>query len=184
MAAVNEMMVERARIFATAAHAATGQTRKYTGKPYIEHPKAVVALLRSVVGKYDSEMLAAAWLHDVVEDTEVSLSLIEHEFGIYVSVIVDGLTDVSRPEDGSRTARKQIDLLHTSHALPTAKTIKLADIIDNVSNVVERDPQFAKVYVPEKANLLSVLSDGNRELYDLACDKLKTAMYAINNLTE
>ncbi|WP_274872826.1 HD domain-containing protein, partial [Serratia marcescens] len=58
-------LAERARRYATKAHAAIDQRRKYTDDPYIVHPQAVMELVRSV--PHTEEMLAAAWLHDTVE---------------------------------------------------------------------------------------------------------------------
>lgn len=60
-------LVERARRYATKAHAAIDQRRKYTNDPYIVHPQAVMEIVSSV--PHSEEMLAAAWLHDTVEDT-------------------------------------------------------------------------------------------------------------------
>jgi hypothetical protein len=82
------------------------------------------------------------------------------------------LTDVSRPEDGNRAARKAIDLAHTAKASPAAKTIKLADLIDNTRSIVERDPDFAKVYLQEKARLLEVLQEGDPTLMAMAREYL------------
>ena len=67
-------IVEKARLFATSAHAAVGQKRKYTNEPYIVHPAEVAKLVEDVGGT--QEMIAAAWLHDVIEDTQVPLELI------------------------------------------------------------------------------------------------------------
>lgn len=159
-------IVEKARIFATAAHHAARNTRKYTGKPYINHPAAVVGILRAV--HHTPEMLAAAWLHDTVEDTGVPLKLIESEFGEAVADLVEMLTDVSAPLDGNRAARKAKDREHTAKASPAAKTIKLADLIDNTSSICEHDPEFAKVYLAEKAELLQVLTEGNEFLFSEA----------------
>ncbi|VDZ55823.1 bifunctional (p)ppGpp synthetase II/ guanosine-3',5'-bis pyrophosphate 3'-pyrophosphohydrolase [Serratia odorifera] len=64
---MSSTLVERARRYATKAHAAIDQRRKYTNAPYIVHPQAVVEIVRSV--PHTDEMLAAAWLHDTVEDT-------------------------------------------------------------------------------------------------------------------
>lgn len=154
----------RARIFATAAHHAVGQVRKYTGEPYINHPAEVVAIL-AVLDDVTPRMIAAAWLHDVVEDTGVPLSVIREEFGDYVAVLVEGLTDVSRPEDGNRSARKALDRAHASKQTPACKTIKLADLISNTRSIVAHDPEFAKVYLAEKRLLLEVLREGNRDLW-------------------
>lgn len=156
----------RAEEFATAAHARAGQVRKYTGDPYIEHPRAVVALVRSV--PHDESMLAAAWLHDTVEDTGVTIDEIRDEFGHDVADLVAWLTDVSQTTDGNRKARKAIDRAHTAKAPPRAKTIKLADLIDNSRSIVERDPKFALVYLEEKRLLLPHLKSGGPTLWDMA----------------
>lgn len=156
----------KARQFAEAAHDSIGQRRKYTGEPYINHPAAVVELVRSV--PHTSEMLAAAWLHDVVEDTPVGLVSIIIEFGVEVALLVDHLTDVSQSSHGNRSARKAKDLAHTAKASPAAKTIKLADLIDNSRSIMAHDPDFAVVYMAEKALLLEVLREGDATLWVMA----------------
>lgn len=155
-----------AAIFAADAHSRVKQVRKYTGDPYIEHPRAVAALVRSV--PHDEAMLAAAWLHDTVEDTGVSLADIIHEFGPDVGSLVEQLTDVSKPSDGNRKLRKALDREHTAKATPRAKTIKLADLIDNSKNIVERDPKFAVMYLEEKRLLLPFLKSGDPTLWETA----------------
>lgn len=160
-------IVERARLFATAAHHAVGQVRKYTGEPYINHPAEVVGILAGS-GAACPEMLAAAWLHDVVEDTQVGIDIIRDEFGACVTTLVEGLTDVSQPEDGNRKVRKAIDRAHTAGQSPACKTIKLADLISNTRSIVERDPEFAKVYLAEKRLLLEVLRAGDPGLWQQA----------------
>lgn len=157
-------MEERARDFATRYHAS--QRRKYTGEPYITHPAAVADLVRSV--QHTEAMICAAWLHDTVEDTPATLDEIERVFGFEVAALVERLTDISKPSDGTRAVRKAIDREHTARASPQAKTIKLADLIDNTRSIVERDPSFAKVYLSEKALLLEVLRDGDATLWEMA----------------
>lgn len=155
-----------AKQFSTGAHARVNQRRKYTDDPYINHPAAVVELVRSV--PHTEVMLAAAWLHDTVEDTDVTLDQVRDLFGEEVAQLVEMLTDVSKPEDGNREARKTLDRAHTSHTSPEAKTIKLADLIDNTRSIVERDPNFAVTYMMEKVLLLQVLRDGDPTLLDMA----------------
>jgi (p)ppGpp synthase/HD superfamily hydrolase len=157
---------ERAHVFATQAHASIDQRRKYTGEPYVVHPVAVAALVQSV--PHTPEMIAAAYLHDVVEDTPVTIEEIEREFGTEVAELVGWLTDVSKPEDGSRKVRKQKDLEHTAKAPAAAKTIKIADLIDNTLTIRDRDPAFWKVYRREKMALLEVLKDGDQTLWQQA----------------
>lgn len=152
--------------FARDAHASVGQVRKYTGEPYIVHPVAVAKLVRSV--PHSNAMLAAALLHDVVEDTPVELNEIEFEFGDEIAELVGWLTDVSRPEDGNRAVRKHLDLLHTAKSSPSAKTIKLADLIDNTKTIAVHDQAFWQRFRKEKRALLEVLKDGDPTLWRMA----------------
>ena len=98
-------MLERAIQFATQAH--KGQFRKYTGEPYITHPLAVMEIVKGVPG-HTPEMLVAAVLHDVVEDTDVSLMEIQEEFGDAVSDLVLHLTDISTPPEPAE--HEELDL--------------------------------------------------------------------------
>lgn len=164
-------ITERAKRFAESAHASVDQRRKYSGEAYIEHPAAVVELVRSV--PHTEAMVCAAWLHDVAEDTPRTLNDIQHEFGFEIATLVEMLTDVSKPGDGNRATRKAIDREHTAKACPQAKTIKLADLIDNTRSIVAHDPKFAKVYLAEKALLLEVLRDGDAVLWKLAHDSIQ-----------
>jgi len=151
--------------FATKAHAE--QKRKYTGAPYIEHPIAVAEIVRSVL--HTEAMIAAAYLHDVVEDCDVSILKIAAVFGDEVAHLVSCLTDVSRPSDGNHAERKRIDREHLARAPAEAKTVKLADLIDNEDSILERDPDFARVYIREKKLLLPHLVQGNHALWWRAC---------------
>nr|MBA2817645.1 GTP pyrophosphokinase rsh [Candidatus Pantoea persica] len=105
-------------------------------------------LVRSVSS--DDALLAAAWLHDTVEDTDSTLGDIESHFGPRVAELVEMLTDSAQPQAKNRVARKIAYFRHTATALPEAKTIKLADIIDNTRAIVRFDPYFARVYLVEK----------------------------------
>lgn len=120
-------------------------------------------------------MICAAWLHDTVEDTPATLDEVERVFGFEVAALVEMLTDVSKPSDGNRAVRKAIDREHTAKASPQAKTIKLADLIDNTRSITEHDPKFAAVYLAEKALLLEVLRDGDATLLEIARRGLQTA---------
>ena len=159
-------MVEKARVFATAAHAAVAQLRKYTNEPYIVHPAEVVSIVTSV--PHTDEMLAAAWLHDTVEDTGVTIETIRAEFGETVAELVGWLTDVSRPDHGNRAARKAVDRAHTAMAPAEAQTVKLADLISNTRSIMEHDEKFAKTYLEEKRMLLEVMTKGDATLMAIA----------------
>jgi hypothetical protein len=159
-------LVDRARLYATEAHQRINQRRKYNNEPYDVHLHEVAKLVESVSG--DTEMIAAAWLHDTVEDTQATLDDIEAEFGVAVAELVEELTDVSRPGDGNRAVRKAIDRRHLAQASARAKTVKLADLIDNCKDITRHDPGFAQVYLAEMDDLLDVLQDGDVQLYKRA----------------
>lgn len=157
-------LVENALEFA--AHSHRGQVRKYSGEPYILHPMAVAALVKNVGG--DEEMQAAALLHDVVEDCEVTIGTVQRLFGPRVAEMVLALSDMQTPADGNRAKRKAAFAARLARSSGVVQTIKLADLIDNTRTIVERDPGFAKVYLAEKRDLLKVLTEGNPVLHELA----------------
>lgn len=111
-----DYLVEKARLYATSAHARINQFRKYTLQPYDVHLKAVAGLVASICD--DKAMIAASWLHDTVEDTPATFEDLEREFGPDVMNLVKELTDVSRPSDGNRAIRKAIDRHHLAAASP------------------------------------------------------------------
>lgn len=168
-------LVETAKAIATEAHA--GQKRKYTGDDYITHPQAVVRILKTIpfpninyLGHTRDEMLAAAWLHDVVEDTDTTLQQIRKATNKTVASLVKRLTDISKPSHGNRMVRKSIDRWHTARGDFTSKTIKLADLIDNSDSIIKYDVGFRKVYMQEMALLLAVLKGGHPTLQKTADD--------------
>ena len=158
----NSELVARACCFAKSAHDAMGQRRKYSGAPYWVHPQAVAERVAMVTD--DETMIAAAWLHDVLEDTPVSVGELRAKFGERVAALVLELTNISCYSDGNRSVRKRIDREHTARAQPDAKTIKIADVIDNVTAIVENDPGFARIYLIEKAMQLETLVGGDSSL--------------------
>jgi len=164
-------LVNKAQAYAAYHHGLIDQRRKYTNDPYIVHPARVVDLVKQV--KHTDEMLAAAWLHDVVEDTSVTLNDIEEHFGKKVASLVEMLTDVSKPTDGNRKIRKAIDKEHLSKASPDAMTIKLADLIDNSNSIIDHDPDFAKIYLKKIAILMDILVWGDSILYNMVMDILE-----------
>ncbi len=140
-----------------------GQLRKYTHEPYHVHPFEVAKFLKDI-GMPD-EVLAAAYLHDVVEDCDVTEGEIIALFGDRVAELVMMVTDVSKPEDGNRKFRKNMDKDHLARADADGQSIKLADLISNSKSICEHDPGFARVYMREKKALLSVLTKGDKKLY-------------------
>lgn len=157
-------LTAHAFLFADKAH--RGQVRKYTGEPYIAHPAAVAKIVATVTD--DVAMVAAALLHDTLEDTTTSYLDLVTAFGHDIADLVLEVTDVSKPSDGNRSVRKEIDRQHLAKASPRAKTIKLADLIHNSESICRYGKGFAVVYMLEKGDLLKVLKQGDSILYQQA----------------
>jgi len=157
-------IISKAKMLAGKAH--EGQFRKYTGMPYIVHPIEVATIVQTV--EHTDEMVAAALLHDVVEDTDYTVADIAKEVSPKVAELVDGLTDVSKPEDGNRAVRKAMDKDHLAEQNAEVHTIKLADVISNSQDIKVNDPKFAKVYIAEMKALLPVLDKGDKILFEKA----------------
>jgi (p)ppGpp synthase/HD superfamily hydrolase len=155
------MIILDAVKFAREAH--EGQQRKYTFKPYVFHPINVGFILTYITS--DENIIVGGILHDVIEDTDATEDDILHMFGRPITDYVMDVTNISKPEDGNRKVRKRIDREHLAEARPESKTIKLADIIDNARSIVKNDPDFAKVWLGEKKELLPYLVEGDARLY-------------------
>ncbi|HEX7857528.1 MAG TPA: HD domain-containing protein [Sphingobium sp.] len=155
-------LVERAMVFAANAHGGIGQVRKYTGEPYINHPIEVMELVKTAA-HFSDDMLAAALLHDTVEDTPVTQEDIERVFGPSVASLVHELTDQCHV--GNRATRKSAEAARPATISPEAQTVKLADLISNSRSILEHDPGFARVYIQEKARVLEVMTAGDASLY-------------------
>ena len=156
-----DSLLSRADVFAAQVH--RDQTRKYTGEPYVEHCRSVAAIVSQHTS--DEEVIAAALLHDTLEDTPTTHGDLERIFGKRVADLVLEVTDVSRPEDGNRATRKERDRQHLLLSSREGATIKLADLMDNTSSIVQHDPKFARVYLHEKRAVLEVLRHGPAGLF-------------------
>lgn len=149
--------------FSLAAHA--GQKRKFTGEDYYNHPKRVCEILEAH-GYSDLVVLIAALLHDVAEDTHVTLRQIETYFGKEVAELVEWLTKLKHPHPMSRADRKRIEADRLKQAPVIVKTMKLADRLDNCPDIIANDPSFAPVFVAETRHLLDhALKEGDAVLW-------------------
>lgn len=129
------------------------QKRKYTDEPYHTHPIGVMAIVSNYT--QDEDVLIAALLHDVLEDTSTSPEEIESLFGHKVLSLVKDLT---KPKEyPSRSMRNILTNMALSKASDEVKLIKLADILHNVSTIMKHDPKFALLYLGEKQTQLRYL---------------------------
>jgi (p)ppGpp synthase/HD superfamily hydrolase len=169
-------IVDYADLYATRAH--QDQYRKYTHRPYIEHPRRVAEHLRLLNASYDVNVpgqlyylpgdIAAAYLHDVLEDCDVSYAALAVDFGHYVAYLVQSLTNTSKQThpEANRAERKRIDRERLRQANRVVKSIKLADRLDNLWDFDKADdPGFWQLYVRESYDLLQVLEGGDVRLY-------------------
>lgn len=148
-----------------AARVHHGHVRKYTNEPYFVHLASVARILAQAGCGEDLQI--AGLLHDAVEDhpTKCSFDDVERMFGARVRNLCVMATKVSYPEMGNREKRKAADNAHFSAADADGQTLKYADLIDNTRTIVYYDPDFAKVYMAEKRELLQTMTRGNGALY-------------------
>jgi hypothetical protein len=164
-------LIEEASRFATQAQGRIHHRRALVGQAFGEHLRAVAKLVGGVTD--DPATLAAAWLHDVVEDTPSTFHDIEDAFGRDVADLVSEVSDVSRASDGELAVRQAIDCAHLAAASSCAQTIKLADLIDTCRDICKHHPGQAKPFVIEMAAQLGVLSEGHPEILKQASNQLE-----------
>ena len=150
-------LICRAFNFAYQLH--EGQTRK-SGEPYIAHPIAVATLLRSLGG--DSVTIAAGFLHDVVEDTEVTPEEIEELFGVQVRLLVEGVTKLSKFNFSSTTERQAENFRRMFLAMATdirVIVVKLADRLHNMRTLDHLKPEKQRRISQETREIFAPLAN-------------------------
>jgi len=151
------------RAAAVARDAHEGQKRKYSGRPYITHPGRVAARASILPGATEA-LLAAAWLHDTVEDTDLTLEDVRKSFGEEVASIVDGLTnkfDKASYPDMNRKARKKAEHERLHKEPHNVQLLKLLDRLDNLREMSTEDEGFVKLYIRESHDLLIAVGDAD-----------------------
>ena len=129
-------LVLRAAAFAARKH--TEQRRKdVSASPYINHPIALAKILAEEGGVADSRVIAAALLHDTIEDTQTTMRELRGEFGEMIAGIVAEVTDTKWL---SSTTRKKLQVAKARRASKGAKLVKLADKIANVRDMLASPP--------------------------------------------
>ncbi len=134
---LNTDLLDRAIIFAVKAHA--GTERRGKGFPYIVHPMEAMEIVATITP--DQELLAAAALHDAVEDTDVTIGQIRDLFGERVASLVAAESDVMPEgvsEEDSWRSRKQAAIDRLAAASRDAKIVALGDKLSNM-RAIARD---------------------------------------------
>jgi GTP pyrophosphokinase len=190
--AANLDLVKRAASLAIEAH---GTDLRKSGEPYVMHPIAVATILARI--QLDAETIAGALLHDVIEDTPITLDRIEREFGERVAALVDGVTKLGRipwkTDDldaaNSREKAQQAENLRKMFLAMVddigVVLIKLADRLHNMRTLEALPPekqariahQTLEIYAP-LANRLGIWQFKS-ELEDLAFRYTNPVAYAV-----
>ena len=169
--------------FAKSAHGP--QRRKFVDEPYVNHLVRVM----NICSEYTNDIptLCAALLHDVLEDTDTTKQelldylhgILDHEQSQRTMTLVEELTDIYTKKNYprlNRRQRKNKEATRLAHSESASQTIKYADIIDNSSDILNAEPDFAKLFLYECRNLLKVMIDGNAELRQRAIEKVESSI--------
>lgn len=153
---LNSALLDRAILFAVQAHRNT--ERRGKGFPYIVHPLEAVAIVATITP--DQELLAAAALHDTVEDTDVTVEQIRSEFGDRIADIVCAETDrllAAESEEQTWHARKEAAINRLKHASRDAKIVAMGDKLSNMRAIYrdylsQGDQLWSIFHVKDKAS--------------------------------
>lgn len=171
--ALDTHLLDRAIIFAVRAHA--GTERRGKGFPYIVHPLEAVEIVSTMTS--DQELLAAAALHDTVEDTSVSVGDLRREFGDRIAMLVEEESDKfieGVSEEDSWHSRKQAAIDRLAKASRDAKIVALGDKLSNMRAIardyeVKGDELWKIFHAKERSDHewhYRGLADSLRELQD------------------
>jgi len=127
---LNTDIFDRAAQFALEAH--SGTERRDKGHPYILHPMEAATIVATITN--DPEMLAAAILHDTVEDTDVTIEHIREQFGDRVAKMVADETS-TKPKNSTWRERKQMQLDQLFAAPHDSKVVSLGDKLSNMRGI-------------------------------------------------
>ena len=144
-------LLDRAILFAVQCHA--GIERRGTGFPYVVHPLEAMAIAATMTS--DQEVLAAAVLHDVVEDTDVTLDDLRARFGDRVAALVETESDKPGKREDWR-ARKEESLKRLSEASRDGKIVAMGDKLSNMRAIArdyttEGESFWKRFYIKEKS---------------------------------
>jgi (p)ppGpp synthase/HD superfamily hydrolase len=171
-------LILKAVRLAVSAH--NGQFRKYSHRPYVEHPARVAARV-AIHPDATEEMVAAAFLHDVLEDTPLNPEEITRETNTEVLAYVKWMTNRSKIDHptANRAERKRIDRERLAGAPRRVKIIKMIDRLDNLREMDGSAGDFARLYGEESLLLVEVLKDADPAL----AEELRTVAESLRSRT-
>lgn len=162
-------LIEQAKQFAIARH----EGHQYGSHPYSFHLE-MVALIAKANGA-DEEQIAAAWLHDSIEDAGVTYEDISQRFGVKVADIVWALTGI-----GQTRLERVLDAVEKIERTPGAGLVKLADRFANVStSITDHQSRFARRYVSEHPLMRAIFPEC--ELKDRLDKLIAVAKHALQD---
>lgn len=157
---INENLEKKAQEYSKKAH--KGQYRKFAEEEYSEHPRRVAEIVRRFKSsKKIDNLVSAAFLHDTIEDTNTTIDDLKTMFGGLVGDLVQELT--SNKEEIKTSSKRDYLLGKMKDMSSWALVIKLADRLDNVSDLKNAKPEFAQKYKRETEYILDNL-EKQREL--------------------
>lgn len=164
---------ERARLMSWYGHKGVFRAPPQETEPYFFHTQRVALTLKNLKRFVDVRLVAAAYCHDLIEDTDLTpeqlLLMLQNQ---RVVDLVLQVTHVSKPEDGLRAVRRAIDRAHLAKCDADGATIKLSDIKDNASCYFNSE-KWANKWFGEKRLELEVLKHGDPEMYDMCAAVLE-----------
>src|SRR5438094_2847917 len=179
----DEALLNRAYVYAMKAH---GEQKRASGDPYFSHPLEVAAILTDL--KLDDATIAAALLHDTIEDTPTTRAEIDQMFGSDIGVLVEGLTKLKKLDLVTREATQAENLRKLLLAIADdvrVLLVKLADRLHNMRTLSHMPPEARRRSAEETLDIYAPLAGrmgmhGMREeLEDLAFRELNSEAYAV-----
>jgi len=179
----SEALLNRAYVYAMKAH---GEQKRASGDPYFSHPLEVAAILTDL--KLDDSTIAAALLHDTIEDTEATRDEIDQMFGKDIGALVEGLTKLKKLDLVSKEAKQAENLRKLLLAIADdvrVLLIKLADRLHNMRTLDHMPPQSRRRIAQETLDIYAPLAgrmgmhEMREELEDLAFRELNPEAYKV-----
>jgi GTP pyrophosphokinase len=152
----DEALLNRAYVYAMQAH---GHQKRASGDPYFSHPLEVAAILTEF--KLDDATIAAALLHDVIEDTDVTRAEIDSKFGKEIGALVEGLTKIKKLDLVTRKAEQAENFRKLLVAISTdirVLLIKLADRLHNMRTLEHMKPESRRRVSEETLEIYAPLA--------------------------